>query len=297
MKPKASEIADYLELTLLGQDKTVSAPGDIANPENGKIFYLKSCDQDLLDKLSDFEALVLVPDHCEAGNLGCVIKVSNPKLAFARVVNHFFVPKIPSVISKDATISSKSIIGKHVGIGVGCIIEEDVSIGDNTEIRDYVILRSGTKIGDNCLIKSGAIIGEEGFGFAFDENQVPVKMPHSGGVYIENNVEVGANTVISRGVLQNTIIKKFTIINDLVKIAHNVEIGEKCVIVGDRINGSAVIGNKCWISPGSIIRNKVRIGDNTLIGMGSIVTKDIPEGVMAYGNPAKVTGKRPRGFN
>lgn len=171
----------------------------------------------------------------------------------------------------------------------GVIVEEDVEIGNNVIIEPGVYIHSGTKIGNNVIIETGTVIGGCGYGWVRRVSGELLLFPQIGGVIIEDNVHIGNNTCIDRGALHNTILRKGCKIDNLVHIAHNVDVGENAqVIAGAMVAGSVTIGKNCQIAPQASIMNQKTIGDNTLIGLHSCVTKDIPSNSVAYGVPAKV---------
>lgn len=217
----------------------------------------------------------------------CII-TSNPRLAYAKIVNEFFAKKPQPGIHPTAIIDNLVNIPENVTIGKFTVIESDVEIGEHTIIDNHVTIKSGTKIGNYVHIKNGVVLGDEGFGFEFDTNGIPVRIGHHGRLIIGNNVEIGNNCIINKGTIDNTIIEDNVKINDFSKIAHNVFVGRNTLIIGAKINGSVSIGRNCWIAPGVTIRNKFSIGNRSVIGTGSVVVCNIPENVVAYGNPAKV---------
>lgn len=153
-------------------------------------------------------------------------------------------------------------------------------------------------IGENTWICPTSKIGNNGFGFEPDETGKLVYFPHFMGVEIGDNVRIGSLTCVDRGNLKNTKIGNGTKIDNLVHIAHNVEIGENCLIVaGAVICGSAKIGNNCFIGANSIIREHLEIGENSRIGMGSVVTKNVPANEVWAGNPAKNINKNNNFFS
>lgn len=173
------------------------------------------------------------------------------------------------------------------GIHRSAIIEPNgVIIGIQTRIESNVTIYGGVKIGMNCIIHAGAVIGCDGFGYERDRLE-PIKIAQLGGVIIGHGVEIGANACIDRGSLRDTIIGNSVKIDNLVHIAHNVEIGDGTLIVaGAVIAGGVSIGRNVWIAP-CYIKENVRIGDGSVIGMGSVVLKDVPAGSTVYGVPAK----------
>ncbi len=140
----------------------------------------------------------------------------------------------------------------------------------------------------SAIIGPGTVIGGDGFGYARSGDDTLVKMPHTGNVVIDENVEIGSNTCIDRAVEGSTVIGSGTKIDNLVHIAHGVKIGKNCLIVaGVVIGGSCEIGDNCYIGMGALIKNKIRIGKNAVIGMGAVVLKDVPDGATIIGNPGR----------
>lgn len=143
-------------------------------------------------------------------------------------------------------------------------------------------------VGKGCLLKQGAIVGQGGFGFERDGTGKPIRFPHFGRVIIGTNVEIGTNTVISRGAIENTEIGSDTKIDDLVYIAHNCKIGSRVMIAGNAtLCGSVRIGDNAWIGAGATIKQHISIGEGAIIGLGAVVVKDVPPFVTVLGNPAK----------
>lgn len=224
-----------------------------------------------------------------------VIQINNPKSIFFSLLDEFFddrskresVTDNINIINKRSFISEKALIGKNVKIGYGCVIEENVVIGDNTEIHHNVVIRAKTKIGKNCTIFSGTIIGESGFNPLKNEDKSRNMIKHFGGVTIEDNVHIGDNSTISRGAIDDTIIKEGVKINKQVVIAHNVLIGKNTVFTAPTfVCGSVTVGENCHIAA-SVIRNQCRIGDEAVLGLGSVVIKDVGPKETVVGNPAK----------
>lgn len=215
----------------------------------------------------------------------CLVIHSKPKLLFAKIVNASLQLNFQWEIHPTAVIHPEAQIAKNIYIGAHVYIGKS-AIGENTIIHSNVSIYDNVKIGQRVIIDSGAVIGAAGFGFVRDKDGVPHQFPQLGGVLIEDDVEIGANTCIDRGALEDTIIRKGAKIDNLVQIAHNVEIGKYTYIISQTvIAGSTKIGEKCWIAP-SFILNKVKIGDNVTIGFGSVVLKSVPSGETRLGNPA-----------
>ncbi len=293
MSIHARQIADFLQARLTGENLEVVHPGRSDQPEDHALIFLKSPNQEDLKRISAYRVAAIVPEDIEPiGGKAAAIYCANPRLAFAKAVSHFFDRADEPGIDSTAICAESANIGDGVSIGSYSVIGENVEIGEGTVIRDHVVIHDHCRIGKNGMIKSGSVIGEEGFGFDFEEDGTPVRMPHVGSVRIGDRVEIGSNTVVCRGTVGDTVIGDDVKINDLVHIAHNCRIGKNVIIAGGKLCGSVTLGDSVWISPATIIRNKVTIGENTTIGLGSVVTKDTEAGVVAFGNPAKVIRRK-----
>lgn len=182
-------------------------------------------------------------------------------------------------ISDFVKIGNNTQIYPQVYIGEGC------EIGDNTIIYPGVRIYAGAKIGNNCIIHAGAVIGSDGFGFA-PENGVYKKIPQMGIVIIENDVEIGANTTVDRAVMDATIIHKGVKLDNLIQVAHNVEIGENTVMAAQvGISGSTKVGRHCMIGGQVGLGGHITIGDNSNIGAQSGIISNIKEGSQIIGSP------------
>jgi UDP-3-O-[3-hydroxymyristoyl] glucosamine N-acyltransferase len=216
-----------------------------------------------------------------------LLVVDNPKLAIAKIGNEFFVEKPTPGIHPSAVIHPDAKIGENVFIGANTVIE-NCTIGDDTIIDANVHIYSPVIIGKHCVVKSGAVLGGMGFGFEKDENGNLFRFPQIGNLFIGDYVEIGANTCIDRGALSDTVIGDYCKINNLCHIAHNNKIGKNVVITAQvNISGSSVIENEVWIAPNASIRGWLTIGEGATIGMGAVVTKDVPAGETWVGNPAR----------
>lgn len=216
------------------------------------------------------------------------IFAEHPRLALLNLIEKFWVsaedatdtPGIHSYIHPTAKLGPNVVVGRFCTIGADVEIGEGTIIGNNTTIMH-------SKIGNRCQIGSSVTIGGEGFGFEDDEGDVRT-FPHIGGIIIGNDVRIGSSTCIDRASLGNTMIQDNVKIDNLVHIAHNVNIGRNSkVIAMSIIGGSTNIGENVWVAPGSSIRDWINIGDDVLIGMGAVVTKDVSNNEAIVGNPAK----------
>ncbi|QYX29918.1 DapH/DapD/GlmU-related protein [Sphaerospermopsis torques-reginae] len=291
----SQEIADFLGFKLNGTNLTITQVSSISNIATGSLVFANKYSQELANTLNNYcgQILALVVPEYEHELRCSHILVSNPRLEFARILNRFVAEKPSETIAKTAIIGDGVLLGSGVTIGEYVVIGKNVRIGDNTEIRNHVVIGDNTLIGSHCLIKSHTVIGEEGFGFDFEADNTPVRIPHIGSVEIGNNVEIGAFSTVVKATLEKTIIGSYVKVDDHVHIAHNVVIGEKtlltaCSIVG----GSVTIGKGVWIAPNASITNKMSVGDRSFVGIGSVVNKDVPENSIVVGNPARRTGNR-----
>jgi len=216
-----------------------------------------------------------------------LIIVDNPKLTLAKIGNNFFVEKYEAGIHGSAVIHPEAKIGDNLYAAANVVIGK-CHIGDHVVLHPNVTVNDGVIIGDHVSIKPGAVIGYDGFGYERNEKGDLTKFPQVGGLIIGDYVDVGSGCCIDRGSLGDTLIGFNTKINNLCRIAHNVEIGENVVLAGHvNISGSTIIEDNVWVSPCACFRGHQRVGKKAIIGMGAVVTKDVPPGETWVGNPAR----------
>lgn len=228
----------------------------------------------------------------------------DPEIAFIKTANFFYPDSYFSKVSnnslnlKDISKNFKTLkhginlylekdvkIGKNVFIGNNVTIKKNCLIGNNVIIGSNVILEN-TKISNNVHIGDGSVLGKKGFGFRFI-NKKCLRIPHLGNVIIGRDCEIGANCVIDRGSIKNTIISDRTFLDNLVHVAHNVSIGKDCIIAGQvGIAGSTTIGNNVVIGGQAGISGHLKIGNNVNIGGKSGVVKNIEDNQTVMGYPA-----------
>jgi UDP-3-O-[3-hydroxymyristoyl] glucosamine N-acyltransferase len=218
-----------------------------------------------------------------------VLIVDNPRLAFKKVLELFSASSnIDHCISSSAVLGSDVMIEEPVYIGHNCIIEDGCKISKNTYIGNNNVILKNTIIGENVVIGHNNTIGGLGFGYEKNEAGQFEFIPHIGGVILCNGVEIGSNTCIDRAVIGNTVIGENVKIDNLVHIAHGVDIGRNSLIIANSmIAGSVKIGENVWVSPSASIINKVKVEDNSLVGIGAVVLKNVAEDSVVVGNPAK----------
>lgn len=292
--PRASDIATYLGRELIGDDIAIEGACSLTNARPSSVCFAVRLDNATIEKLNALKNVTVLAGQGYKGALSVSHVVTDrPRLDFARLLDHFFAgDNRDSGIASTAQISPNAQLGVGVAVGHFAVIGGDVIIGDGTVIRDHVTVRAAT-IGRNCVIQPHVAIGTEGFGFEFDEGGKPMRIPHIGRVVIGDSVEIGSQSHIARGTLDNTILASHVKTNAGVHIAHNVTVGEATLVhAGVSVSGSTRIGHHVWLAPGVVVMNKVEIGDYALVGLGSLVTRSIPDNVVAFGSPATVRRKR-----
>jgi UDP-3-O-[3-hydroxymyristoyl] glucosamine N-acyltransferase len=231
-------------------------------------------------------AAIILKDSDKVFCKQAMLVMDNPYLGYARAAQLFYPPLHKPGIHKMASVEADAKIGKNVFIGAGCVVESGVEIGDNCQLIANVTLCTNTILGNNVIIHPGAVIGSDGFGNANDAGKW-VKIPQLGGVLIGDNVEIGANTTIDKGALENTIIGQGVKLDNQIQIGHNVQIGEHTAIAGCvGIAGSTNIGRYCMIGGGVGISGHLDLVDHVHVTAGSIVLQSIKKpGVYSSGTP------------
>ncbi len=203
-----------------------------------------------------------------------------------------------SAVCKAAYVGEFAVIGEHAEVGEGSCIYPQVFIGNNVKIGKNVTLYAGVKIyddcvvGDNCILHAGVVVGSDGFGFAPQADGSYQKIPQIGNVVLENDVEIGANTVIDRATMGNTIIRSGVKLDNLIQIAHNVEIGQNTVMASQcGVAGSSKIGRNCVFGGQVGVGGHIVVADRTTIGAQSGVPNTIKErGTVLMGSPVIAAG-------
>ncbi|MEI8114791.1 MAG: UDP-3-O-(3-hydroxymyristoyl)glucosamine N-acyltransferase [Bacteroidia bacterium] len=297
MEFKAQSIADFLGGTVEG-DANVSVsdvakieegrPGTLtflSNPKYNKYVYETEASIVIVNQDIELEApvkatLIRVPDAYKAfaSLLELVQQAKGNKIG---IENPSFIDA-SATIGKDVYIGAFAYIGKNVKVGNYVKVYPHTYVGDNSTIGDDSILFSGvkiyedTRIGQACILHAGAVVGADGFGFAPKDDGTYQKIPQVGNVILEDLVEIGANTTIDCATMGSTIIRKGTKIDNLVQIAHNVEIGENTVMAAlTGIAGSAKIGNNCRFGGQVGVVGHITIGDHVNVGAMAGVSSSI----------------------
>ena len=204
------------------------------------------------------------------------IVADNPYAYFARVSQLFNAVQLqPPGVHPSAVVSASAKLGKNVSIGPGCVVGDDVVIGDETCLYPRVVIYPGCVLGKRVVAHAGVVIGADGFGIAPDGERW-VKIPQIGGVRIGDEVEIGANTTIDRGALDDTVIEEGVKLDNQIQVGHNVRIGAHTAIAGCvGIAGSADIGAHCTIGGAAMIHGHIRIVDRVHVSAGTLISRSI----------------------
>ncbi len=293
-----SDVINYLnekqrEITCkcLRQDFLIESISSLQDLKANSICWIKSekyATEEVVKSICDIGTILVVcPFEIEGAN--CII-TQYPKGVFFEILNHFFYKEFKHEISHNATVLTNKI-GNNVHIGPNCYIGEDVTIGDNTIIHPNVSIISPCIIGHDCEIYPGVVIGADGYGYYF-EDDTPHREKHFMGVRIGDNVDIGANTCIDRGLITDTVIKDNVKIDNLCHISHNVVVEENCLIIaGTVVCGSAVIKKNAYLAPGSTVLNQITVEERGMVGSNSLAVRKVKKGTTVFGVPGRCLNK------
>jgi len=312
MRFTAAEIAERLQGTVRGNGAVVLtgfAPADQAGP--GDLTFAEN--ENYLQKaVQSAASAVLVPkDLMVDGKV--LICVADARVAFAKVLPLFYpFPEFAPGVHETAVVASSAkvdasvhigpycVVGEGVNIGAGSVLEGTVHVGDHCQLGEaahlspQVTVYSRSRLGNRVRIHAGSVIGADGFGYVFHEGK-HLKIPQVGDVLIEDDVEIGANVTIDRGALGSTVIGRGTKIDNLVQIAHNVVVGEHCILVAQvGISGSTRLGNFVTLAGQVGLAGHLEVGDRATVAAKSGVMHNIPGGEMWLGIPAQENRKTKR---
>jgi UDP-3-O-[3-hydroxymyristoyl] glucosamine N-acyltransferase len=299
------ELATALGATLEGDPRRVVtgvAPLETAGPD--QVSFLTHARYEDAAKAS--RAGAFIAGSGTAGLPAPVLRVRAPQQALVDVLNLFHPPAalVPgvhrtAVVAPDAAIDptasvdalavveARARIGPRVRVRPLVYIGAGVEIGEDSTIGAHVALLSGVRLGRRVIVHPGAVLGADGFGFAFDGAQHR-KIPQTGGVLVEDDVEIGANTTIDRATFGDTIIRRGTKIDNLVQIGHNVEVGEHSILVSQvGVSGSARLGRGVVLAGQVGVADHVSVGDGALVGAQAGVPSDLEAGGKYLGTPAR----------
>jgi UDP-3-O-[3-hydroxymyristoyl] glucosamine N-acyltransferase len=273
---KAKNIASFLKAEVIGDpEKDVTKPGYLltAEPDELAYCYLKSDKKDL-DAISRTKAGIVLCQKSLKEKLTQIkfkptlILSESAKYDFARVIQKFFAKETPS-------ISPLSYIGV------------DVKMGKDVNIHPNAVVYSGTIVGNRVTLRSNAVLGAEGLDYGRNQRGELKRVPHLSYLIIEDDVDVGSNTTVQKGILRPTLIGQGTKIGPNCDIGHEVKIGKHCIVTGmTMIAGATEIGDFTYIAPHSTIKNSIKVGSHVFVGIGSLVLRDVPDGAKVVGRPA-----------
>lgn len=308
MKFTAAQIAGILEGTVVGNPEIeVSKLAKIEEGSKGALTFLANPKYTSYIYTTEASVTIVNNDFTPDQELTTtLIRVEDAYNAFSKLLEYYNMVKLnktgveqPSFISETASygdgiyIGAFSYLGENVTIGSNVKVYPNVYIGDNVTIGDNCVIFAGAKIysesviGNGVYIHSGAIVGADGFGFTPNEKGEYAKVPQTGNVIIEDNVDVGAGTTIDRATLGSTIIRKGVKLDNQIQIAHNVEIGEHTAIAAQTgIAGSSKIGKNCLIGGQVGIAGHITIGDRVRIQAQSGIGRNIKDDEVLQGSPS-----------
>lgn len=289
-----NEIAHRFNLSVRGNDKhVVNGIASIQSATNNQLSFLANPQYARYLDSTHAGAVILTPEQADNFNGNAIIS-NNPYVSYAKVAALFQTPLTSTpTIHPSASIDKTAIIGENVNIGpnvavlsncvigddsvisAGCVIGSHSSIGKGCLLHANVTLYDQVQLGNSVIIHSGAVIGADGFGLAFEDDHW-IKVPQLGKVIIGDRCEIGANTTIDRGALEDTILDEDVRLDNLIQIAHGVKIGAHTAIAGcTGISGSTQIGNNCMIAGGVGIVGHITISDNVTVTGMSLVSSSI----------------------
>ena len=310
MKKTVGEIAKIIDGELCG-DASILIKGcsGLKEAQEGDLGFVANPKYIPMAEETKASAVIIPRDLSVPGKT--FIRVSNPSLAFSKIISIFFDETIVPLkgIHPTAIIAQGALIGKDVALGPYVVIEPGVKIGNrsiihagsyigqksqigqNCLVYPNVTIRESVVIGDRVVIHSGTVIGSDGFGYIQMDGRHQ-KIPQVGIVLIENDVEIGACVTIDRARFDKTVIGQGSKIDNLVQIAHNVIVGEHCIIVSQAgVSGSVTLGNGVILAGQAGIAGHLKIGDGAIVSAKAGVSKSIPANTQVTGYPARQIDK------
>ena len=299
------EIADFVGGTVRGEAATeIHTVGSLDRAQSGALTYAEG--KYVSGVPSSGASCVLVPSDDFPNQT--VIVVGQPRVAFSKVVR-WLLPQPPPFegVHPASVISDESFLGANVAVGAwavveagarigartliypGCYVGRDCRIGDDCVLHPQVVLYAGVNVGDRVVLHAGTVLGADGFGFVLDGTR-QVKVPQVGHVSVESDVEIGANTCVDRGALDETVIGEGSKIDNLCQIAHNVQVGQHAVVSSQTgVAGSSRIGHHAVVGGQVGIADYCRIDDHAVVGAqcGVPSRKRVPAGEVYWGTPAR----------
>ena len=270
------QIASRLGGRVVGDPQTpIRQVGSLEHAAAGQIAFFQSKKLHAVLSQTRAAAVILAPENEKLTALPRIV-ADNPYAYFARVSQLFnpVVSQAPGV-HPSAVVSPTATLGKGVSVGAGCVIGDDVAIGEGSCLYPRVVIYHGCTLGKRVIVHSGAVIGADGFGGAREGGRW-IKLPQIGGVRIGDDVEIGANSTIDRGALDDTLIEEGVKIDNQVQVGHNVRIGAHSAVAGCvGIAGSATIGRQCTIGGAAMIHGHIEIADHVHVSAGTLISRSL----------------------
>ena len=284
---KLKDILEIVDGSCDAVDMDITSINDTKRAKKGEITFFS--DKKFLDDLKSTKASFVLVRESDKDFLPSTAKalvVDDPYLAFAKL-SQLFAPQ-PYVVSKNVVIGENCDIDSSVIFHSNIVIGNNVTIGKNSLIYPNVTIYDNTIIGENCIIHAGSVIGSDGFGYAYTKERKAVKIHHFGRVVLGNDVEIGANSTVDRGVFGDTVLSDGVKVDNLVQIGHNCQVGKNSIVVSQSgLAGSTIVGENVTFGAQSGVAGHLQISDNIMFAARSGVTKSITKSGVYAGFPAK----------
>jgi len=305
-KATLDEVAEAVGGTVIGDGSIeITGVAGIREAQEGELTFLANPRYEPYLSKTHASAIIVAENHLDLGKP--LIQNSNPYLTFLKAVRYFAgegerpEPGIhpTAVVARDACVAPDASVGPLVTIGAGadigarsvlhpgCVVGPRVRIGEDVLLYPNVVIREDCVVGDRVIIHAGSVIGSDGFGFVRD-GEIYRKLPQVGSVVVEEDVEIGANVTIDRATTGTTRIGAGSKIDNLVQIAHNVQVGRNCILVSQvGISGSTSIGDHAILAGQVGVVGHIEIGAGAMVGAQSGVSKSVKAGERVFGYPAR----------
>jgi UDP-3-O-[3-hydroxymyristoyl] glucosamine N-acyltransferase len=272
------EIARRLGGRVAGDSQTlIRQVGSLEHAAAGQISFLSNSKHAASLAATRAAAVIVAPENEKLTKLPRIV-CDAPYAYFARV-SQLFNPTVvqASGVHPSAVVAKSASLGNNVSIGAGCVIGDGVTIGEDTCLYPRVVIYPKCSVGKRVILHSGVVIGADGFGIAPEHGRW-VKIPQIGGVRIGDDVEIGANTTVDRGALDDTVIEEGAKLDNQIQVGHNVRIGAHTAIAAcTGIAGSADIGRHCTIGGAAMIHGHIKIADHVHVSAGTLISRSLPK--------------------
>ena len=271
----ASEIATMLSLSLVGVDRRLTHIASLSEMQPGALGFATE------GAYHSSEGGTLIAVSAEGDDGNTFLFSTNPRLDFIRALRGLKREGLLLDITPPGTIDESAKIHPTANVEAGADIGAGVTVGE------YAVIKSCVSIGPGSNVGAYTILGSSGFGFERDERGVPLRLPHLGRVVIGEEVDLGSHCCVDRGALGDTVVGRFVKCDHHTYIAHGVNVGPLTLIMsGATLNGSSKVEECCWIGTSALIKEGLRVGANSTVGMGAVVISDVPKNTTVVGVPA-----------